>query len=243
MPIHNMVGGGGAGLNLKVVGGTTQPASPAENTVWVNTPTAINGYAFSATVPTSPVAGMVWFKTASQSNAPINIDKKNTVLLYPTICKQYVSGAWVNKTAISYVNGGWKDWVTYLYNYGKSDFSFQFTTNTFSGGSGLADDHIHLVSTYKSQASAKAAMTPAVDLTPFSSAVIEMEAILTDGSGLTYVGFGKTNGTYNAAYYSAPTLTRQEIEIDISSLSGEYFFTAYRDSGAGEANIYSVYLR
>lgn len=234
---------GGGGLNLKVVGGTTQPASPKENTVWVNTDTAINGYAFSATKPENLAEGMVWFKTASQSNAAINIDKKNTVMLYPTTCKQNISGALVDKTAMIYVNGEWKDWVTYLYNYGKSDFSFYFETNTFSSASGLADDHIHLEATYKSQASARAAMTPAVDLTPFSAAVIEMDATLTDGSGLSYVGFGTSNGSYSAAYYSTPTLTRQEIVIDISNLSGEHFFTAYRDAGAGETNIYSVYLR
>ena len=142
-----------------------------------------------------------------------------------------------------HVNGEWKDWVTYLYNYGKSDFSFYFETNTFSSASGLADDHIHLVSTYKSQASAKAAMSPAVDLTSFSSAVIEMSATLTDGTGLSYVGFGTAAGSYDSAYYSTATLTRQEIVIDISNLSGEHFFTAYRNAGAGETNIYSVYLR
>ena len=36
--------GGGGGLNLKVVGGTTQPTNPRENTIWVNTTTAITGY-------------------------------------------------------------------------------------------------------------------------------------------------------------------------------------------------------
>lgn len=104
--IFNMVGGGGAGLNLKVVGGTTQPVVPVENTVWVNTSTAINGYAFSAVAPINPVAGMVWFKTGLPT-LPINVDKKNIVEIYPTVCYQYVSGAWVVKIGKAYINGAW----------------------------------------------------------------------------------------------------------------------------------------
>lgn len=41
----------GAPLNFKVVGGTTAPANPKENTIWVNTDTDINGYIFSGEDP------------------------------------------------------------------------------------------------------------------------------------------------------------------------------------------------
>ena len=44
--------GGGANLNFKVVGGTTAPSDPKENTIWVNTDTAIHAWDFSATEPT-----------------------------------------------------------------------------------------------------------------------------------------------------------------------------------------------
>lgn len=56
--IFNMMGGGGtagsgsgAGLNFKIVGGTTQPANPSENTIWVNTDADITGWMFSAKNP------------------------------------------------------------------------------------------------------------------------------------------------------------------------------------------------
>lgn len=39
--------GGGAPLNFKVVGGTSVPSNPKENTIWVNTNTKIPGYIFS----------------------------------------------------------------------------------------------------------------------------------------------------------------------------------------------------
>ena len=42
--------GGGAPLNFKVVGGT-KPSNPKENTIWVNTDTAITGWHFGAEEP------------------------------------------------------------------------------------------------------------------------------------------------------------------------------------------------
>ena len=49
--IHEMIGGGGASLNFKVVGGTSTPSSPKENTIWVNTDAEISSWAFSAEEP------------------------------------------------------------------------------------------------------------------------------------------------------------------------------------------------
>ena len=51
-------GGGIAGLNFKVVGGTTQPTNPKENTIWVNTNTDITSWVFSAGQPESPTEGL-----------------------------------------------------------------------------------------------------------------------------------------------------------------------------------------
>lgn len=187
--------------------------------------------------------GMVWITTGAVSPAAMNVDKKHTVMVYPISCKQYVSGSWADKTAKTYQGGQWHDWGMFLYNYGETDLDFTFTTNSFSENSGLASNHIYLVATYKSQANVTAAAEPAIDLTPYSIAKVEMSATLTDGTGSSYVGFGKTKGSYSSASYSCSSLSLQVVEIDISSLSGEYFFTAYRDAGTGETKIYSVYLQ
>ena len=101
--------GGGASLNFKVVGGTSAPASPKENTIWVNTSTAITGWVFSATQPTGS-SGMVWISTGAASTAPFNALKKNNITIYPISAKQYVSGAWADKTAKIYQNGAWANW-------------------------------------------------------------------------------------------------------------------------------------
>ena len=44
-------GGAGANLNFKLVGGTTEPASPSENMIWVDTDAEITSWVFSATQP------------------------------------------------------------------------------------------------------------------------------------------------------------------------------------------------
>lgn len=45
------LGGGSGGLNLKVVGGTTEPTNPKENMIWVNTDTEITEWVFAAENP------------------------------------------------------------------------------------------------------------------------------------------------------------------------------------------------
>lgn len=128
--IHNMTGGG-AGLKLKVVGGTAAPSSPRENTLWVNTDTEISGYAFAVNQPVNPVEGMVWFQTGLDASAPINIDRKNTVMLYPVDCMQYISGAWTAKKAQTYMGGVWLEWWQgELYADGNT---FDSTTGGFVG--------------------------------------------------------------------------------------------------------------
>ena len=103
----NAGGGSGGGLNFKVVGGTSTPASPKENTIWVNTSAEITSWVFSVTEPETPAAGMVWITTGKSSTAPFNALKKNNITLCPVAASQYVNGAWVEKTAKCYKSGEW----------------------------------------------------------------------------------------------------------------------------------------
>lgn len=119
----NAGAGGSGGVNFKVVGGTTEPTSPKENTIWVNTSVTIPSWAFSATEPESPVEGMVWISTGTSSTVEFNALKKNAIQVYPISAKQYVDGQWVNVEAKIYQNGEWIQWstlATYLYNNGDS---------------------------------------------------------------------------------------------------------------------------
>lgn len=100
--------GGGSPLNFKVVGGTSAPSDPKENTIWVNTDAEITSWAFSATEPKTPAAGMVWISVGVSSPTEFNALKKNNLTVYPMSAKQYVGGAWVAKGSSSYQSGAWK---------------------------------------------------------------------------------------------------------------------------------------
>ena len=106
---------GGAGLNFKIVGGTTQPTSPKENTIWVNTNTAIGEYQFSATQPTKRTdgtalqSGDLWVEiTPLKQNVKFNALKKNSIELYCVKVLQYNGTSWNIKTANIYQDSSWK---------------------------------------------------------------------------------------------------------------------------------------
>lgn len=98
---------GGASLNFKVVGGTTRPANPKENTIWVNTDLEISGWAFDAEIPNYLATGGVWFKIGSASSASFNAMKKNAIVLYPQTCMQWNGSTFVTREALVYKNGEW----------------------------------------------------------------------------------------------------------------------------------------
>nr|DAI33413.1 MAG TPA: hypothetical protein [Caudoviricetes sp.] len=110
---YPIMGGGGSDLNFKVIAVASESALPttaAENTIAVITTAPITSYVFSSTAPTSPVEGMVWALTDRTSIAAFNAVKRNGLWVYPLRCQQYISGAWIEKTAKSYLNGAWSDW-------------------------------------------------------------------------------------------------------------------------------------
>lgn len=118
--IINMIGGGGgAALNFKVSGGTTQPTNPTENTIWVNTSVNITSWAFSATAPASPKEGMVWISIGTSSAAEFNALKKNGIQVYPLSAKQFVGSSWVSRSAAAYQNSGWNQLETYVFKDGE----------------------------------------------------------------------------------------------------------------------------
>lgn len=102
------LGGGSGGLNFKIVGGTSEPSNPKENTIWVNTDTDITSWIFGVDEPDEPVDGMVWITVGTSSTVAFNVLKKNAIQVYPISAKQYVGGAWVDKEAKCYQDGEWK---------------------------------------------------------------------------------------------------------------------------------------
>ena len=111
--IFNLSSGGASsgGLNFSVVGGTSAPSSPAENTIWINTSTSITGWAMQAEAP-SGSEGLVWIKTALSGETAFNALKKNAITIAVVGCQQYVSGSWANVAAQIWQSDAWVEFST-----------------------------------------------------------------------------------------------------------------------------------
>lgn len=103
VPMYGFGGGGGAALNFKVVGGTSTPASPKENMIWVKTE-KIGAWHFSATQPEGMQELDVWFPTGTSSPVEFNALKRNAIQVYPKSCMQYNNGVLEAKEAYLYQN-------------------------------------------------------------------------------------------------------------------------------------------
>lgn len=91
--------------------------------IWVKSGTKLTNAVFKPQLEKGSTAtsfvkgdasGQVWIQTGTSAPTSFNALKKNGLTVYPNGCKQYVSGAWVSKTAKTYQSGAWKDWVLYL---------------------------------------------------------------------------------------------------------------------------------
>lgn len=111
-------------LNFTIVGSTTAPASPKENTLWINTDVAIGEYIISQATPTTRAdgtalqAGDVWIEHGGTSELEINALKKNGIYIRMLAVAQWSGSAWVRKEAQLYKNGSWSAFVWKLYDNG-----------------------------------------------------------------------------------------------------------------------------
>lgn len=228
--------GGGTPLNFKVVGGTTEPASPKENTIWVNTSTAITSWIFSASEPENPTEGMAWFTTGASSPTAFNALKKNGIQVYPLSVKQYVSGAWVDLEGKSYQNGEWVDWCTYLFMGGN-----QYTQLTGgwkidrNGGINVTiGQTIDFEIIMASARDAAVFTNNKVDLTNFKTLefVVNVTSV-----GNVHVGI-TTNNSGSVPTFTAKktiTTTGQHIAtVDLKSIYGEYYVGIHCDAASAK---------
>ncbi len=257
--------GGSNVLNFKVVG-NPQPANPRENTIWIDTNTPITGWVASAIQPTEPTEGMVWIKTGDASPAQFNALKKNGIQVYPISAKQYIGGAWVDKTAKSYQNGAWVGWIKDLYVDGSewesaamafSLYSYQITM----APSIVANSDGYTVLQYPAYSgegrSGAWRLKNAQDLTGRNvlkiqcSAIIPSKGLENDMVPTLYVVpvSNTTWGDNVAASLKIKTSVVDTLELDISALEGTYnigigFIWNSAWLGAGETllTVYDVWM-
>lgn len=237
-----LIGGGGGVLNFKVIGGTSAPSAPTENMIWVNTSVAITSWVFSATAPTSPAAGMVWFVTGNSSSVAFNVVKKNGIWVYPAGCQQYVSGAWVTKTAKTYQSGTWKDWVFWLYKDGVKEVEFTDNALNTIGTTSLTwgDTSATFAGTGKDLESSGTTWfsvwttTPLIDVTAYTKLICKLVSLNCGNAtwGTFNIGLVRSTQTELAVAGgikdavaetsdNSVSGTAKTITLDISSVTGE----------------------
>ena len=239
-------------LNFTVVGGTSQPSNPIENTIWVNTDAEITSWVFSATQPTGS-EGMLWFMTNTSAPVPIDIMKENDIMLYPTDCKQYISGAWINKTANTYQSGEWKDWRAYIFRSGDGVIvPITFTRNTTCGRITTTNNYIYMYfENEEGNASTTCFCTSSkYNLKGYEKLCFRAKCwaghpdysdrnlrFFVHSSAISY---GSSNSTsYAAKLTPSRDNTERVYTIDLSNLQGEYFFGCY---GIGRIYVYDIWL-
>ena len=254
--------GGGSGksndLNFKVIAVTSElllPSSAAENTIAVITTTAttaITSYVFASTAPTSPAEGMVWFATDKSSTAGFNAIKRNGLWVYPRLCQQYVSGAWVTKGAKTYLDGAWVDWWDgYYYKDGNQEVIITGGWNKFAKNSDVNKvsfdaTEIHFAVQYQSEPGYGGSICTKnkIDVTNLSALIVKKscQKVTGDESDTTRAAFGliSTAKYVSPAYGTTGWVARSAIlptqaygatkvytdtYLDVSSLTGEYYLS------------------
>lgn len=235
--------GGGAPLNFKVVGGT-KPSNPKENTIWVDTDTAITDWVFSATQPAA-VSGRVWIQTGTTSPVTFNALKKNSIQVCPLTAKQYVNGAWVDKAAKSYQGGAWVEFDPnrYIFKQGIGSDSAFIHKPWNKYVSDVTTERIYCNAPATTESDGASGFAGAYDFTNYSKLVFD---VLSNNSNFSC---GYLNSVLDGP---KPTLigsvtpatgSRKTISIDISAVSGnKYIAFKISSGGAGSVEIYNIYL-
>lgn len=238
--IFNVSGGGGTALNFRVVGGTTAPANPAENCIWVNTETPITSWIFSAEEPSPAEAGMVWFSVSTSSPVEFNALKKNGIQVYPLSAKQYVGGAWVAVEAKSYQSGEWVGWVKYLYKdgnqYEELTGGWQKAVEDGTGGSIAFGDEVVFSlnagnSSYGSVVSAS--HKSAVDLSGYTTLSVD-GARISGGTAKLSIELSTSPTKRTREAYTGEFVLSEEttvVSLDISSFNEKYYIHLVASGG------------
>ena len=225
--------GGASVLNFKVVDGSSQPSNPKANTLWVNTTTKIEGWAFSASQPTGS-QGLVWFRIAGLGNCAFNVLKKNGVTVCPVSCQQYDNNAWVTKDFKMFTDR-WIEASEYLYYYNQQSHTWQTRAwaqnSSYTGkapsvsydSDGVAD--ISLACNEQKMINGVFEIASDCDLTNYKTLQLTF-SVTGNAAAAGHLFVTNRNNQYcitgAAATYYYAACDKQTISLDVSALTGSY---------------------
>jgi hypothetical protein len=227
----------------------------------VDTDTPITSWIFIATEPEA-AEGMVWIFTGTTAPVEFNALKKNGLQVCPIAAKQYISGAWVGKTAKIYQNGAWVDWFIYLYHRGDecTDITgrwiaqaLRLTAATSDGTPTLTkeSDRMRITSVAVKESGGIVRTLDKVDLSNSTTLKVDLNVLQKNTADWCWLiriisDIGSTQRDNNVAEAQVHNLGRQTFTIDVSALEGSFYvafgaYTVYADK-LDIVDIYDVWL-
>lgn len=225
----------GVKLNFDVVGGTTEPSNPKENTIWVNTDVEIPTWTLSPTQPAILVEGKVWISLGTRDSLGFNALKKDEIVVYPLFAKQYINGALVDKVAKTYQNGAWVDWYNgELFVDGNQytnitggwdDNSYYYYGDSYTKVEPTIGNTISLAADYRTVGDCCIAGTQnPIDLRNRNKICIDV--ISTTGN--CYIAVTNSNrNLYLSNTIAAASLSLGTVELDVSSINESYYIAVF----------------
>lgn len=233
---------------------------PYEGTIGVVTDVEIGECTFDSNEPTVISNGEVWFRTAEKSGLVFNALKKDTLLVRPKDCKQYIPGIfpepgkWVERVVKTYTRGKWIPWVKTLFSANVKETWFAGALPMTNGGAGKStfsqdyDDGSKKIMQESGKGGAYHLADP-VDLTSYNTIVFDGDMTGDSDTEGNHCGLYVWSA-YPVNYYTENVvkslLTKKETVtgeryLDVSDLTGEYYigFGLYGST----ANIYMKNLR
>ena len=189
--------------------------TPMENTIGVITDVPITGYKFSATEPENMVEGEVWIRTGRSSDVTFNI--VNNIELYPISIKQYVDNVFIDVVAMSYQNGKWIEWVTYLFKEGSGALVDTAVNGDTPSLITVSDNAITI--TGNGSYDWYSYSFDNIDLSDYSLLCIDVTSIETGSKNGESIGISKEGSGFLTMIW--PSGDRAVYTIDISTISGE----------------------
>lgn len=236
----------GGGIKLHVVGGTSRPGSAAENTIWLNTSTAIPKWGIQNDAPGSPAAGEVYITTRNVTSNVLNISSPNAVKVYLGTARQYVNNAWVDLDGQVYYSGSWHKLLTFVYDgslnagegnfntaiggvwvnyrgvYAKNTDSFSLTTNI------QGDQHVNTQNV--------------IDFTEVNQVKITFTRHNEGNHYAQYFCVYQSSPAYPAVQYTPPEVANKTtITMDVSGLTGNYYLGYYENANTSAGSVLTVY--
>ena len=251
--------GGSSGLNFRIVGGTSAPDNPKENTLWVNTDVKITSYSIGSANPNTAGNGGVHIYTKTSGAVSFNALKKNYMEIVPIKAQQLRNSEWVDVDVRLYKAGKWETFVVFLYDRGdqRADESGGWSKqNRSDGGSyfghsvSFGSEQISFSSTYAKdshQANGSVETNSLVDLSQFSKLQLTYTKSSWGNDNVkAYFGIGSSRNGTTAEVKLSDSSAETTAALEISGVNTSQYVYIRATSGTGDGsvtvNIREVYL-